>query len=212
MITRRQVVGGLGALMGLALVRPFEAFAALTTDEQSEIARIEQYMNRITTVKARFQQQSSNGGSASGTFYLQRPGKLRIDYDKPAHLQIYGSSGLLIYVDTELEESTYVPLSRTPAGLLVQENIRLVGGDVTVTKLERGQQVVRVQLVQTKEPDAGHATLAFTDQPLELKQWAVADARNTVTTVTLLDSQFGARIDPKVFVFLDPKFGRNREQ
>ena len=150
MITRRQMVGGLGTLAGLALVRPFAALAQPASADQGEIARIEQYLNRITTVKARFLQQSSNGGSGGGTFYLQRPGKLRIDYDKPAHLQIYASSGLLIYVDTELEESTYVPLSMTPAGLLVQENIRLVGGDVTVTKVERGQQVVRVQLVQTK--------------------------------------------------------------
>jgi outer membrane lipoprotein-sorting protein len=211
MITRRQIVGGLGALAGLACM-PSAVRAALTTAEQSEIARIEQYLNRITTVKARFQQHSSNGGSATGTFYLQRPGKLRIDYDKPAHLQIYASAGLLIYVDTELEDSTYLPLSRTPAGLLVQENIRLIGGDVTVTQIDRGQQVIRVQLVQTKEPDAGRVTLAFTDQPLELKQWAVVDARNIVTTVTLLDSQFGVRIDPKLFVFLDPKFGRNREQ
>ena len=212
MITRRQMVGGLGTLAGLALVRPFAALAQPASADQGEIARIEQYLNRITTVKARFLQQSSNGGSGGGTFYLQRPGKLLIDYDKPAHLQIYASSGLLIYVDTELEESTYVPLSMTPAGLLVQENIRLVGGDVTVTKVERGLQVVRVQLVQTKEPDAGRVTLAFTDQPLELKQWAVVDSRNIVTTVTLMDGQFGVRIDPKVFVFLDPKFGRNREQ
>lgn len=212
MITRRQMVGGLGALAGLALVRPFAALAQLTPADQGEIARIEQYLNHITTVKARFLQQSSNGGSAAGTFYLQRPGKLRIDYDKPAHLQIYASSGLLIYVDTELEESTYVPLSMTPAGLLVQENIRLVGGDVTVTKVERGPQVVRVQLVQTKEPDAGRVTLAFTDQPLELKQWAVVDSRNIVTTVTLLDAQFGGRIDSKVFVFQDPKFGRTPER
>jgi outer membrane lipoprotein-sorting protein len=211
MITRRQMVGGLGALAGLACV-PFAARAQLAPTDQSEIARVEQYLNRITTVKARFLQQSSNGGSATGTFYLQRPGKLRIDYDKPAHLQIYASSGLLIYVDTELEESTYVPLSMTPAGLLVQENIRLTGGDVTVTKVERGSQVLRLQLVQAKEPDAGRVTLAFTDQPLELKQWAVVDSRNIVTTVTLLDAQFGVRIDPKVFVFQDPKFGRPPER
>ena len=211
MITRRQMVGGIGALAGLACLPP-AARAALTTAEQSEIARVEQYLNRITTVKARFQQNSSSGGSATGTFYLQRPGRLRIDYDKPSHLQIYASAGLLVYVDTELEESTYVPLSMTPAGLLVQENIRLIGGDVTVTKVDRGPQVVRVQLVQTKEPDAGRVTLAFTDQPQELKQWAVVDGRNVATTVTLMDSQFGGRIDPKVFVFLDPKFGRNREQ
>jgi len=212
MIARRQVVGGLGALIGLALVRPFAALAQPTPADQGDVARIEQYLNRITTVKARFMQQSSNGGSAAGTFYLQRPGKLRIDYDKPAHLQIYASSGLLIYVDTELEESTYVPLSMTPAGLLVQENIRLTGGDVTATKVERGPQVLRLQLVQTKEPDAGRVTLAFIDQPLELRQWAVADSRGIVTTVTLLDAQFGVRIDSKVFVFQDPKFGRTPER
>jgi len=203
MVTRRQMVGGLGALAGLACM-PAAVRAALTTAEQSETARIEQYLNRMSTVKARFQQQSSNGGQASGTFYLQRPGRLRIDYDKPSHLQIYASAGLLIYVDTELEESTYVPLSRTPAGLLVQENIRLIGGDVTVTQVEKGQQVTRLQLVQTKEPDAGSVTLTFSDKPLELRQWSIVDPQGKKTTVSLSDVRTGQPIDPKLFVFKEP--------
>jgi len=207
MMTRRQVVGGLGALAGLLHLRPFDALAAPAPPDQTEVERAEQYLNSITTVRARFQQQSSNGGNATGTFYLQRPGKLRIDYAQPSHLQIYASSGLLIYVDTELEESTYVPLSATPAGLLVRENVRF-SGDVSVTKVERRPQVLRIELIQTKEPDAGRVTLGFADQPLELRQWDVVDAQGITTTVTLLNAEFGVQIDPKVFVFQDPKFGR----
>lgn len=207
MMTRRQLVGGLGALAGLLHLRPFDALASPAPADQTEIERAEQYLNRITTVRARFEQQSSNGGTASGMFYLQRPGKLRIDYAPPSHLQIYASSGLLIYVDTELEESTYVPLSATPAGLLVRENVRF-SGDVTVTKVERRPQVLRIELVQTKEPDAGRVTLGFADQPLELRQWDVVDAQGITTTVTLLNAEFGVRIDPNVFIFQDPKFGR----
>ena len=208
MMTRRQVVGGLGALAGLLYLRPFYALAAPAPADQTEVERAEQYLNSITTVRARFQQQSSNGGNATGTFYLQRPGKLRIDYAQPSHLQIYASSGMLIYVDTELEESTYVPLSATPAGLLVRDNVRF-SGDVGVTKVERRPQVLRIELVQTKEPDAGRVTLGFADQPLELRQWDVVDAQGITTTVTLLNAEFGVQIDPKVFVFQDPKFGRS---
>lgn len=194
------------------------AFAAMPTNaaelsaaDKADVARAEAYLNRITSVRARFLQESSRGGTATGTFYLQRPGRLRIDYAPPAKIQIYASQGLLVYFDTELQDSTHVPLSATPAGLLVRENVRL-SGDVTVTGVDRGPQTLRIELVQTKEPDAGRVSLVFSDQPLELRQWQVVDAQGVTTTVSLLDAQFGVSIDPKVFVFQDPRFGRPPER
>ena len=185
--------------------------AELTAADKADIARVEAYLNSITTVRARFLQQSSTGGSATGSFYMQRPGRLRIDYRAPPPLQIYASAGWLIYVDTELQESSYVPLSATPAGLLVRENVKL-SGDVTVTKLVRAAQAVRIELMQTKEPDSGRVVLTFADGPLELRQWTVLDSQGISTTVALLDAQFGVALDPKLFVFIDPKFGQPPER
>jgi outer membrane lipoprotein-sorting protein len=116
-----------------------------------------------------------------------------------------------VYVDTELQESTYVPLSITPAGILVRDPVRL-SGDITVTGVERGARAIRIELLQTKEPDAGRVTLVFQDEPLALRQWTVRDAQGVTTTVSLVDAEFGVAIDPKVFVFQDPRFAQPPER
>ena len=86
--------------------------------------------------------------------YMRRPGRLRLDYAPPATIQVYADGIWLIYVDTELEEVTHVPLGSSLAGFLVRETVSL-SDDVTVTGVERRPGIVRIHLVQTKEPEAG---------------------------------------------------------
>ena len=115
-------------------------------------------------------------------------------------MQIYADGFWLIYVDTELEEVTHLPLNSTPAGFLVREHVRL-SGDVTVTRLERGAKSLRVYIAQTEEPDAGHIVLTLSDGPLRLRNWSVIDAQGVETRVSLIDPAFNAEIAEKVFEF-----------
>jgi len=174
--------------------------ASLSKADRRDVARIEAYLNRMQSVEASFLQYSSSGQSAEGRLYLQRPGQLRLDYRPPATLQIYADGFWLIYVDTELEEVTHLPLNSTPAGFLVREHVRL-SGDVTVTRLERGTKSLRVYIAQTEEPDAGHIVLTLSDGPLRLRNWSVIDAQGVETRVSLIDPAFNAEIAEKVFEF-----------
>src|SRR4029079_11503560 len=61
---------------------PNAAPAAVSGGDQAEVARIEQYLNSIRTMRSRFVQVGSDG-TARGTFYLSRPGKLRLEYESP---------------------------------------------------------------------------------------------------------------------------------
>ena len=58
--------------------------AALSPDDVANVIRVEQYLNRIDTIQARFVQISSNGNFAEGEVFVSRPGNLRFDYDPPA--------------------------------------------------------------------------------------------------------------------------------
>ena len=185
-----------------ALAQP--AAAALNPKDKADIARIETYLNELGSVRARFIQTDSTGGLAEGRLFLRRPGKLRLDYDPPAKLQIFADGFWLIYVDGELEEANHVPLSATPAHVLLDENIRLAG-DVTVTRMERGAQTLNLHLVQTEEPDAGTLVLTFTDRPLALRQWTVIDAQSIETRVSLVNPEFNVFIDNRVFVVDVPR-------
>lgn len=194
------------AVLLLALVLPGTALARLTTEDTADIQRAEQYLNKITTLKARFLQVASNGAHAEGIAYLSRPGKMRLDYLPPSPIQVYARSGMLVYFDKTLQQTSYVDIDQTPAGVLVRQQIHLTGEDITVTGVRRGQGTLEMDLVRTKDPGAGSITLIFTEQPFALKQWRVRDPQGQVTTVSLFDAQTGLRLDPGLFEFVDPQF------
>ncbi|MDP7626287.1 MAG: outer-membrane lipoprotein carrier protein LolA, partial [Rhodospirillales bacterium] len=88
-------------------------------------------------------------------------------------------------------------------GFLVEEDIKL-HGDVTVTKFEKGSNILRVTLARTKDPEQGSITMIFSDQPLALRQWIITDQQEIRTTVTLSNLESGIIIDPKLFIFKRP--------
>ena len=178
----------------------------LSERDKADIARAEDYLNGITTLKARFLQISPNGTSVEGDAYLSRPGKLRLQYDPPSPLLVVADGSFLIVHDRQLGEPSYLPLDSTPAGVLVRANVKLNGDDVTVTRVVRLPGVVRVSLVQSDDPAAGEITLVFSDAPFALRQWQVKDAQNQITTVSLFETQNGLTLDPKLFQFQNPNF------
>ncbi|WP_242442649.1 outer membrane lipoprotein carrier protein LolA [Magnetospirillum sp. 15-1] len=178
----------------------------LSAQDRADIARAEEYLNGVTTLKARFLQVSPNGSSVEGDAYLSRPGKLRLQYDPPSPLLVVADGSFLIVHDSQLGEPSYIPLGSTPAGILVRPGVKLDGGDVTVTRVTRLPGVVRISVVEADDPAAGEITLVFSDKPFALRQWQVKDAQHQVTTVSLYQAQSGLTLDGKLFEFKNPKF------
>ena len=183
-----------------APVRP----AALTPQDRADLARIEAYLNGLHTLKARFLQIAPDGSTSGGTTWLDRPGRMRFQYDKPSPLLLVAGHGLFVFYDRELHQTTNIPLESTPLGLLLRENLTL-SGDVTVTGLARLPGQIQVTLARTQSPGDGSLTLVFADAPLALRQWAVLDAQRQETRVTLFEVQVGGSFDAGMFTFVDPK-------
>ena len=187
--------------MSVSTAGASEAIAAkLSAENQVDLKRIETFLNGMKTARAGFLQVSSNGAVATGKLLLARPGKMRFEYDPPAPIMMIADGLFLIYIDKELEQVTHLWLSTTPIGFLVEEDIKL-DGDVTVTKFEKGSNILRVTLARTKEPEQGSITMIFSDQPLALRKWVITDPQGIRTTVTLSNLESGIKIDPKLFVF-----------
>ncbi len=174
--------------------------AVLTDQDRSDVGRIEAYMNQLRTATASFLQLADNGGIARGRFYLSRPGKMRFEYEPPTPILMVSTGGSLVYYDSLLKQTSYLPIDSTPLGLLLRDNLKF-GGEVTITQFERGPGTLRLTLVQTKEPDLGSLVLTFTDKPMALKQWTVIDQQRKATTVTLMELQTDMKLDPKLFQF-----------
>ena len=175
----------------LILAAPAAAGAGLAAADKAEVARVEAYLNKITTFKGRFLQASSSGEYSEGSIYVSRPGKIRIEYDKPSADLIVADGASMIHYDKELDQLSYITLGSSPATVLIEDNISLTKGAITVTGIERGRGTLRLTVVKTDDPAEGNLTLVFNARPLGLKKWVVIDAQGVETTVSLLGVQFG---------------------
>ena len=211
LIDRRGVLGLAAGLVAAGVVPALAqgaAPAALTPEERADVERIEAHLSGVKTLRARFVQVSSNGAYAEGTFYLSRPGRLRFEYEPPSPLLIIADGTIVYSHDLALKQTTQIPLGLTPLWFLLRERIRF-SGDVTLTKYERVGGVIRVTLVQTKDPAAGSVTLGLQADPLALRQWSVVDAQNITTNIALTETQQDVRLDSRLFVFTEDMPRRN---
>ncbi len=202
-VSRRDLLAAVPALAALALV-PRAATAALTQADRADLARIQDYLNNIRTLQSRFEQVAGDGGVATGTIYISRPGKMRVVYDPPVPILLVATDGRIWYYDQKLDQVSFFDLKDTPAWFLLQDNVHF-GGDITVSNLQRDAQVLRVTVGETKKPDLGRATLVLTDHPLELRKWVIIDAQQKMTTVSLDDPHYGAALNPNLFYWTDPR-------
>lgn len=180
----------------------------LTASERADIGRIEAYLNEITTLDSRFAQ-ISEGGFAHGRIVLSRPGEMRIEYEPPVPVLMVANGRWLMYHDKKLEQTSYLPVNRTPAQFLLRDRIDLADG-VIITGFERANFALRLTLVDSENPDAGSLTLVFADTPLQLVKWQVIDPQGQRIDVALVEPQFGVAVDHDQFSTVDPNIANGR--
>jgi outer membrane lipoprotein-sorting protein len=165
------------------------------------------YLNNLRALKGRFLQVGPDGKTTQGTMWLQRPGRMRFQYDKPSPLLLVAGSGVVTFYDAQLGQTTNIPLTQTPLGLLLADTISL-NGDVTVTDFQRQQGQLLVTLVRTKSPGDGSLTLMLNTDPLALVGWSVVDAEGRETRLRISNIELGSSFDESLFHFTDPDAGK----
>jgi outer membrane lipoprotein-sorting protein len=206
---RRWWPAGLLVAVVVAFAAPAPAAAriavALDPGALQMLQNIETYLNGIRTVEADFLQVASTGDTAAGKLYIKRPGRMRIDYQPPPPILVIADGTFLVYYDKELQQVTHIPLGSTPAGILLDPQISLNDERLTVTNFEAEAGAVRVTIVRSEHPAEGSLTLVFSEAPLQLRKWLVIDGQGIGTSVSLVNAEFGGKLDSDLFVFRDPR-------
>ena len=179
-----------------------DASTPLVTLEGAEraeaLARVNRTLNAAERLQGRFVQSSPDGSRAAGTFYMQRPGRLRFEYDPPATLLIVADGSVVAMRDTALRTTERTPLRSTPLHLILAETV----------DLDRSARIVRVSrsgdwLVVTARDRAGQTdgtiTLHFSGPEAQLRSWDVVDATGARTRITLSDLTQPASLDRRLF-------------
>lgn len=182
--------------------------AELTDKDRADLVRIETYLNNLKTISADFMQIDDNGGMMRGTIAIQRPGKMRVNYDPPNKDFIIADGNNVHIWNDDLKEQTSVDQGSSLAEFILRDPIKL-NGDVTITKIQHFPAKIEITLVQTNDPGTGQLTLVFEDNPLKLRQWKVLDPQGRTTGVNLENMREDVTFPAKLFHFVPPNFGLN---
>lgn len=189
-------------------VNPDNRPATLTEQDRTDVLRMESYLNNLKNMSADFLQIDDNGGIMRGAISIQRPGKMRVNYDPPSKDFIIADGNNVHIWNDDLKEQTNVEEGSSLAEFILRDPVKL-SGDVTITQFQRFPAKLEMTLVQTNDPGAGQLTLVFEDRPLKLRQWKVLDPQGHTTGVNLENVREDVTFPAKLFYFVPPNFGSN---
>lgn len=161
------------------------SFGANAAVDSALVKKAEKYLNSITGLTGEFVQ-TANGKQQGGDFSMLRPGRVRLDYDDmPVQLISDGSD--LYFFDKSLDQITTVPITSTPAGILVRKNIDLVNADINVVETTDWKNSFALKMNLKGQEGLGHMTVVFDKSPIKLNSWSVVDATGAKTDVAFRD-------------------------
>jgi outer membrane lipoprotein-sorting protein len=165
--------------------------------------QVQHYLDGLQRFKAQFTQTGTDG-AAEGYVWLDRPGRLRVAYVRPAPKLLLVNHGRLLLVDQLTGATTNMPVSRTPLDILLAPRIALAGGALRVTAVQQQDDALQVSVVKAAAPGQGLLTLQFARAPLRLVGVVVQDASGRSNTLALSPLDRGADFSEGLFRYQGP--------
>ncbi len=185
-------------LIAFALAISLAAPAAWAADKLP-LSEISKYLNGLKSVQTTFTQVNDDGSLSTGKLWLQRPGKMRFEYDPPNSAVVLANTGTVMIFDPKSNQPPeQYPLRRTPLSLVLDRNVNLGRANMVVGHDFDGTATV-VTAQDPKNPETGRIELMFTSDPVELRKWVLHDEAGSQTTVLLGPLDKGGRLDQSLF-------------
>ncbi len=174
-------------------------YAGAVSAQQLSLGQISAYLNQLQTAQGGFTQINADGTISTGQIYIKRPGRIRFEYNAPSDSMVLASGGQLAIFDARSNTGPErYPLSQTPLGIILQENVDLTR-EAMVTNVVSDGTTTTVTAQDPDNPNYGSIELVFTANPVELRQWIVTDEFGSETTVILNDLIAGGAIRDILF-------------
>ena len=178
---------------------PANIFATFDANQKAQATKVSNYLSSLQQLSGNFVQVGPDGSKTKGDFYIQKPGKVRFDYDLPARIDIIADGSSVVVRDRKLATQDVYPLSQTPLRFLLADRIDLLK-DTTVTAVYADDLFATV-VVEEKQVLIGTSKLMmmFGAKDFQLKQWVVTDPQGFDTTVAVSSLNSRDRPDPSLF-------------
>ena len=190
------------ALLSLAVI--LAASPSYAEDAQA-ISQVEKYLTSLKSLVAGFSQVEADGRTATGKFFLKRPGKMRWQYNPPAPILLVSNGVTITYYDADLDQVNYIPVDDSLASFLAEPTIQLDGKTTRLTDYDHEDGIISVTIARRDEPEQGTLTLTFKDNPITIHQMIVRDGTGKENTVTFENGRIGVVLPDSLFEFEDPR-------
>jgi outer membrane lipoprotein-sorting protein len=178
---------------------PVSIFATFDANQKAEAARVSSYLSSLQTLVGNFVQVGPDGSKTKGDFYIQKPGKVRFEYDAPSPIAIIADGSSVAVRDTKLATQDIYPLSQTPLRYLLSDRIDLLK-DTNVVSVTADDMFISVT-IEEKQALIGTSRLMLMigTKDGQLKQWTVTDPQGYDTTVAVYNLDTSKKLDPALF-------------
>ncbi len=172
----------------------FALTATTALADKIPLADLSRYLNDLKTAKGAFTQINDDGTLSTGTITIKRPGRMSFIYNPPDDAMVLVSGGAVVIHDPKSNQppQTY-PLRRTPLSIVLAKDVDLARARM-VTAHEFDGTATLITAQDPEHPEYGNIQLAFTPNPVELRQWIINDDAGSRTTVILGEMQHGGDI------------------
>lgn len=185
-------------VLAIAGVSGPAAAQGLTPEQEETLDKANSSLNDLQQVAGNFVQVGPDGSRAEGRFYLQRPGRLRFEYDAPSNLQIISDGFWVAIQDRKLKTTEKYPLATTPLKLILARDVDLAR-DAFVRDIHTQEGFVTVTLQERAGEAEGSLILIFDSETYDLRQWTVTDAQGLDTSIALSDLAASGPFESKTF-------------
>ncbi|MFZ2068453.1 MAG: outer-membrane lipoprotein carrier protein LolA [Xanthobacteraceae bacterium] len=177
-----------------------EQATAFTPQQRGLLDRVSKYLTSMQTLVGNFVQIAPDGSRTDGTFYIQKPGKVRFEYNPPSPTEVIADGSSVAVRNRDLLTQDLWPLSQTPLRYLLADHINLIH-DTDVVSVSSDDKFITV-VIEEKQVMVGTSRLMvmFDAKSLALKQWTVTDPQGLDTTVSVYNLDTAKKPDPNLFV------------
>jgi outer membrane lipoprotein-sorting protein len=210
-ISRRALLGKVALGAGLLALGQFAGPLVTMANAQASATpqRIADHFASVRTMMGEFVQFGPRGEQTGGKFFIERPGKVRFNYEAPSHFRVTADGTSVVMENTRLRTADIYPLNKTPLKLLLDERIDLSGNKVR--SVREDADLTTIQLADKSVFGDSTITMMFDPKNYELRQWTITDAQGKDTTVMIFNVEEGVTFDPSVFA-VDYQRIRTQEQ
>ena len=162
------------------------------------VEKVNTYLTGVRTLAGDFVQVAPDGGRSRGKFYLQKPGRMRFDYDPPSRVELIADGQSLAVRDRKLATQDIYPLSQTPLRFLLEDRIDLRSSDLVGVYADN---LFVTLVIEQKQIFGGthRLLLMFGAKDFRLRQWTIADDQGSGTTVAVYNLDASKKLDPGLF-------------